>query len=217
VNDVQAAYERPVTQLEQQKVGHRWISITDVDPSYQESFLAASAKTLKAKPDAIRRFLIGYVKACKYIADANGKWTPDMIAIMASGRASRPIWSRRFRPRCTPVNTNESRCIARGSPAFLAPLRLVPTEQPIGTLIDTTFITAAQKAAGVTVRPTLSARVRFSCALASLPRRRPTEIVTLTTRKALKFLRSTPDLARVIASTTRAQYGERLTPASIQR
>ena len=32
VNDVQAAYEPTVTQIEQQKLGHRWLSISDVDP-----------------------------------------------------------------------------------------------------------------------------------------------------------------------------------------
>jgi ABC-type nitrate/sulfonate/bicarbonate transport system substrate-binding protein len=152
VNDVQAAYEPTVTQLEQQKVGHRWISITDVDPSYQESFLAASAKTLKAKPDAIRRFLIGYVKACKYIADANGKWTPDMIAIMAKWTGLAPDLVAAIP---SPVYTGEYGTIHVASleevQRFWHLYGLVPTEQPIGTLIDTTFITAAQKAAGVTV------------------------------------------------------------------
>ena len=150
VNDVQAAYEPTVTQLEQQKIGHRWISITDVDPGYQESFLGASAKTLKAKPDAIRRFLIGYVKACKYIADANGKWTPDMIKIMSKWSTLPPDVVAAIP---TPPYTGEYGTIHVASveqvQRFWHLYGLVSTEQAIGTLIDTSFITAAQKAAGV--------------------------------------------------------------------
>lgn len=64
IDDVQVAYEPAVTQLEQMRLGHRWLSISDVDSGYQESFIAASAKLLKARPDVIRKFLIGYLRAC---------------------------------------------------------------------------------------------------------------------------------------------------------
>src|ERR1700687_5030682 len=83
VNEVQAVYEPTVTQLEQMRIGHRWLSITDVDPGYQEGFLAASAALLKSRPDVIRRFLIGYINACKVINGAHGKWTPELIGIWA--------------------------------------------------------------------------------------------------------------------------------------
>ncbi len=150
VNDVQAAYEPTVTQIEQQKLGHRWLSISDVDPDYQESFLAASAKTLKSRPDVIRRFLIGYINACKLINAANGKWTPDMIRTQAkwSGLASDVIAAIPTPPYVGEYGRIHVESLEKVQ-RFWHTMGLVPTEQTIDTLIDTSFITAAQKAAGV--------------------------------------------------------------------
>jgi ABC-type nitrate/sulfonate/bicarbonate transport system substrate-binding protein len=153
VNDVQAVYEPTVTQIEQQHLGRRWLSITDVDPEYQESFLAASAKTLKSRPDVIRRFLIGFVKACKYIADGKNKWTPEEIAIFAKysklptdviAAIPTPPYTGEFGT----IHTAELEKIQR----FWHTYGLVNTEQPISALVDTSFITAAQKGAGVVAR-----------------------------------------------------------------
>jgi ABC-type nitrate/sulfonate/bicarbonate transport system substrate-binding protein len=150
VNEVQAAYEPTVTQLEQQKIGHRWLSITDVDPGYQESFLAASAATLKSHPDAIRRFLIGYLKACKVIVDSKGKWTPELVRIWNKW-SSLPVDMIAAIP--TPpytgaygqINVPDLEQVQR----FWHTYGLVNSEQSIDTLIDTSFITAAQKATGL--------------------------------------------------------------------
>jgi len=154
INDVQAMYEPSVTQFEQQKVAHRWLSIMDVDPAYQEAYLGASAKLLKARPDVVRRFLIAYVKASKIIADGNGKWTPDVLAIFAKYSQLPPSIVAAIP---TPPYTGEYGTIHTGSlevvQRFWHTFGLVPTEQTIDTLADPTFITAAQKAAGVTVPP----------------------------------------------------------------
>jgi ABC-type nitrate/sulfonate/bicarbonate transport system substrate-binding protein len=150
VNDVQVAYEPSVTQLEQMHVGHRWLSIADVDPGYQESFIAASAKLLQARPDAIRRFLIGYLRACKLIANAGGKWTPDMIRTLSKWSQLSPDFIAAIP---TPPYTRKYGWIdvngLERQQRYWHITGLVPTEQSINTLIDTRFITAAQKAAGV--------------------------------------------------------------------
>jgi ABC-type nitrate/sulfonate/bicarbonate transport system substrate-binding protein len=153
VNEVQAAYEPTVTQIEQQKLGHRWLSISDVDPGYQESFLAASAKTLKARPDDIRRFLIGFINACKLINAANGKWTPEMIRIQAKWSGLPPdviaaIPTPPYVGEYGRIHVNSIEQVQR----FWHTMGLVNTEQPVDTLIDTSFITAAQKTAGVPTR-----------------------------------------------------------------
>ena len=150
INDVQAVYEPTVTQFEQQKIAHRWLSIMDVDPSYQEAYLGASAKTLKARPDVIRRFLIAYVKSSKIIADGHGKWTPDVLAIFAKYSGLAPAIIAAIP---TPPYTGEYGTIHTESievvQRFWHTFGLVPTENSIDTLADTSFITAAQKAAGV--------------------------------------------------------------------
>lgn len=150
INDVQAVWEPTVTQLERQHVAHRWISIIDIDPGYQEGELAASSALLKSRPDVVRRFLIAYVKASKLIVDGNGKWTPDLVSILAkwSGLAPADIAAIP-----TPPYTGELGTINVASLAeiqrFWHTRGLVPAEASIDTLVDTSFIAAAQKAAGV--------------------------------------------------------------------
>lgn len=150
VNDVQAVYEPTATQIEQQHLGHRWLSITDVDPQYQESFLAASAKTLKTRPDVVRRFLTGFVKAQKVIYDAHGKWTPELVSIFAKYSQLPPAVIEAIP---TPPYTGEFGAIhaleLEKIQRFWHTYGLVPVEQPIDALADSSFITAAQKAAGV--------------------------------------------------------------------
>lgn len=153
VDDVQAAYEPTVTQIEQQHLGHRWLSITDIDPLYQESFLAASARTLKSRPDVIRRFLTAFVKAQKLILDGHGKWTPDVVAIFAKYSGLPPdvieaIPSPPYTGEFGTIHALELEKIQR----FWHTYGLVPAEQPIEALADPSFITAAQKAAGVASR-----------------------------------------------------------------
>jgi ABC-type nitrate/sulfonate/bicarbonate transport system substrate-binding protein len=154
INDGQAVYEPTVTQFEQQKIAHRWLSIMDVDPGYQEAYLGASAKLLKARPDVVRRFLIAYVKASKIIADGKGKWTPDVLAIFAKYSGLPPAVIAAIP---TPPYTGEYGTIHTGSievvQRFWHTFGLVQTEQTVETLADPTFITAAQKAAGVIVPP----------------------------------------------------------------
>ncbi len=150
VNDVQAAFEPTVTQLEQLHLGHRWISIADLDPQYTESFLGVSAATLKARPDVIRRFLIGYINACKYVLSSNGKWTPELVRIFSKWSGLTPdvvaaIPTPPYTGAFGRINTADLEQIQR----FWHTMGLVPTEQSIDTLVDTSLIMQAQKGAGV--------------------------------------------------------------------
>lgn len=148
INDVQAVYEPTVTAFEQQKVAHRWLSIVDVDPLYQEAYLGASARFLKAKPDVVRRFLVAYVKASKVLADGKGKWTPDVLATFAKW-SGLPAATIQAIP--TPPYTGELGNIHLDSleqvQRFWHNNGLVPTEASMDTLVDPSFIIAAQKAA----------------------------------------------------------------------
>lgn len=152
INDVQAVYEPTVTQFEQQKIAHRWLSIMDADPNYQEAYLAASARTLKTRPDVVRRFLTAYVKASKILADGKGKWTPDVLAVFVKYSGLSPAIVASIP---TPPYTGELGRIHTASleqvQRFWYQNGLVTSEQAVDTLADPSFITAAQKAAGVTV------------------------------------------------------------------
>jgi ABC-type nitrate/sulfonate/bicarbonate transport system substrate-binding protein len=153
VNDAQVVYEPTVTQLETQHIAHRWLSISDIDPSYQESYLAASSAVLKAHPDAVRRFLIAYIKADKMIADAHGKWTPELIRVAAKWTGLAPEVVAAIP---TPPYTGDSGWIDVASlekvQRFWHTMDLVKTEVSISSVINADLIAAAQRAAGVRVR-----------------------------------------------------------------
>lgn len=89
-SDVVGAYEPTVTQIEQMGVGHRLISIADIEPGFQETYIAVSPAFLKTHRDVLRRFLIAVVKAMKQINDAGGKWTPPMVASLAKWSGMAP-------------------------------------------------------------------------------------------------------------------------------
>ena len=81
--DAVTVVEPVATLLEQRKLAHRWLSSNDVIPWYQASFLATSTMFARDHHDALVRFTSAYLKACQYVAKANGKWTPELIDELA--------------------------------------------------------------------------------------------------------------------------------------
>jgi ABC-type nitrate/sulfonate/bicarbonate transport system substrate-binding protein len=80
--DALAVGEPLVTQLEKQGLVHRWLSYADIAPNFASSYLASSASFAAGHHDALERFVQAYLRACQYIAAANGKWTPDLLDIL---------------------------------------------------------------------------------------------------------------------------------------
>lgn len=80
--DALAMGEPLVTQLEKQGLVHRWLSYNDIAPGFQSSFLASSASFAATHHDALQRFVTAYIRACRYIDAAGGKWTPELIDIL---------------------------------------------------------------------------------------------------------------------------------------
>jgi NitT/TauT family transport system substrate-binding protein len=150
VNDAQVVYEPTVTQFEQMGLAHRWLSITDVDPDFQESYLAASGSFIKAHPDALRRFLIAYLKADKMIYDAHGKWTPEIVRVVAKYTGLAPDVIRAIP---TPPYTGDYGDIKIAAlerlQRYWHTMDLVKTEVSTPQIADTTFVRAAQKQLGV--------------------------------------------------------------------
>ncbi|HSV78802.1 MAG TPA: ABC transporter substrate-binding protein [Ramlibacter sp.] len=80
VVDVAGVSEPTATLIEREGIAVRWLSYKDVVPWYQETFLATSETFLKERPDAVRRFLVAYLRAVNEIAGAKGSWTPELLA-----------------------------------------------------------------------------------------------------------------------------------------
>lgn len=81
--DVISIVEPVATQLEQEGLGHKWLSYKDVMPWYQEFYLASSAKFLSEKRDVAKRFLTAYLAGARVVHASGGKWTPELIRVMA--------------------------------------------------------------------------------------------------------------------------------------
>jgi ABC-type nitrate/sulfonate/bicarbonate transport system substrate-binding protein len=81
--DIQGLTEPAATELEQQGLGHKWIPIHAVLPGYQEVYFVVSAAFLRDHREAVRRFLIGYLKGAAIVNASGGKWTPALISTAA--------------------------------------------------------------------------------------------------------------------------------------
>lgn len=81
--DVQAAIEPTATAIERDGLAHKWLSYIDSVPWLQDTVIAAGAAFARDQHDALRRFLIGYVRALQDINRAGPTWTPKLAAIVA--------------------------------------------------------------------------------------------------------------------------------------
>jgi NitT/TauT family transport system substrate-binding protein len=148
--DVVSAYEPTVAELEQKGIGHRLLSIADIDPGFQETYIAISPAYLKNHRDALRRFLTATLKAYKEINDAGGKWTPPMIASLAkwSGLSPEIIARLPAPPYYGAFGAINVGNLVREQKYWIA-AGLVKKETPVGDMVDTTLIVEAKRAAGI--------------------------------------------------------------------
>jgi ABC-type nitrate/sulfonate/bicarbonate transport system substrate-binding protein len=77
--DAMSVPEPIATQFEKMGIAHRWLGFQDVVPYYQTGYIAASPQFAKEHRDALQRFVQAYLRACRDIEDAHGKWTPEML------------------------------------------------------------------------------------------------------------------------------------------
>jgi ABC-type nitrate/sulfonate/bicarbonate transport system substrate-binding protein len=146
--DVLGNTEVIVTQLEQQKLAHRWLTTNDIAPGVQESFLAASAPFLKNHRDAAKRFLMGYLRAAHEIEATGGTWTPELVRTVAK-------WSQLSEEviRSVPGPAYNSLGLKPDSverqQKFWVDAGLVQTPAAIATLVDGTILADARRALGL--------------------------------------------------------------------
>jgi len=81
--DVVASFEPGASVLQIQHIAHKFVSVSDVIPWLQETFLAASAQELANHPDVVARFLIGYLEGAREVARSNGHWTPALLETLS--------------------------------------------------------------------------------------------------------------------------------------
>ena len=87
--DVASSFEPGASVLQVQHIAHKWISVHDVIPWLEETFIAASAPFLREHPDVAARFLVAYLQGARDLVRSNGHWTPELLAMNRSTRRFR--------------------------------------------------------------------------------------------------------------------------------
>ena len=148
--DVVAAYEPAVALLEQEGLAHRLLSIADIDPGFQETYIAVSPAFLKAHRDVMRRFLTAIVIAMKQINDAGGKWTPPLVTSLAkwSGMTPEAIARLPAPPYYGAFGAVNVGNLVREQKYWYA-AGLVKKEVRVDDMVDTSLILEAKHAAGI--------------------------------------------------------------------
>ena len=146
VFDALAVAEPLVTQLEKQGLAHRWLSYADISPGFASSYLASSASFATSHHDALQRFVQAYLRACQYITAANGKWTPELLDILAkwSGQ-NRDVLSAIPGPAYPGLGETAADSITAQEQVWLQ-LGLLKKPVAATDLIDAQFATAARAA-----------------------------------------------------------------------
>lgn len=80
--DVVMSVEPSASQLQAQRLAHKWITQGDIAPWFQDGYIGVSASFLRDHREAVVRFLTAFVRAQREIAATNGKWTPEMLGIV---------------------------------------------------------------------------------------------------------------------------------------
>lgn len=148
--DVQAAVEPIVTMLEAQGLANRWKSYKDAVPWFQETYFAASPKFLKEKPEAAKKFLTAFLQGAKEVHATGGKWTPALLDTLAKwSKLPRKILERIPGPAYAGYFGSIDRAAIERQQALWLKLGAVKKKVDVGAIIDTSYLEAARKMAGI--------------------------------------------------------------------
>jgi NitT/TauT family transport system substrate-binding protein len=81
--DVQGVPEPIATDLQEQKLAHKWVGLSMIAPWFNEGFLAASVPFARDHHDLLVLFMTAYLRAADDIMRVNGTWTPDLVTSAA--------------------------------------------------------------------------------------------------------------------------------------
>lgn len=147
--DAMSVPEPIATQFDKQQIAHRWLSYRDVIPGYQTAYLAFGPAFIKDHSDVAQRFMRAYLRACREIETANGKWTPELIDSEAK-------WSGEDRDAIAAIpgpaypgdGKISANSIERQEELWLS-LNMLQTKVPVGVLIDASYARNARTALGI--------------------------------------------------------------------
>ncbi|MGA2392075.1 MAG: ABC transporter substrate-binding protein [Candidatus Lustribacter sp.] len=145
--DVQLTVEPTATELQREGLGHKWLSYADATPWFQDVYFAVSPSFARDHHDAIRRFLIAYLRAAQDVDRAGPAWTPKMAAEVAKW-TQLPLATIMQVP--GPAYAGQLGTVNVASlervQAYWVSQGLVKTAEPLSDLLDLTALEEARKA-----------------------------------------------------------------------
>ncbi len=141
--DVQGLPEPIATQMEIQKIAHKWIGLSNVAPWFNEEFIAASPSFARDHHDAVVRFLRAYLRAVRDVQHSNGKWTPEMVTSLAKWTSLPESTIRQIPGPAFPGDGSINNASVAHQEDFWHDRGLVPAIVPPGAFIDSQSLTEA--------------------------------------------------------------------------
>jgi NitT/TauT family transport system substrate-binding protein len=145
--DVQATVEPTATELQREGLGHKWLTYNDATPWFQDVYFGASPSFARDHQDAIRRFLIAYLRAAQDVGRSGPGWTPKMAAEVAKW-TQLPLATIMQVP--GPAYAGDLGTVNVASlervQAYWVSEGLVKTPEPLNDLLDLTALDGARKA-----------------------------------------------------------------------
>jgi NitT/TauT family transport system substrate-binding protein len=141
--DVQGVPEPVATEVEAEKLGHKWIGISAVAPWFNEGYIAASASFSRDHHDQVVRFLRAYLRAARDINRTGGKWTPELVSSVAKWTQLPENIIRQIPGPAYPGDSRIDLSSVARQEEFWHTRGLVPTVVPAESIVDTTALNEA--------------------------------------------------------------------------
>lgn len=144
--DVVAVAEPLATEIETRGTGKKLVSNFDVAPWLQETYFVASAKYIREHPAVVVSFLKAYLKGASEVTAAHGKWTPELVSVVAKWTGMPVETINKLKGPSYAGQLGEiNRLSLEREQDYFANLGLIKTKIDVNTLIDDGPLRQARK------------------------------------------------------------------------
>jgi NitT/TauT family transport system substrate-binding protein len=141
--DVQGLPEPIATEMDVQKIAHKWIGLSNVAPWFNEEFIAASPSFARDHHDVVVRFLRAYLRAVRDVQRSRGRWTPELVTCLAKWTSLPESTIRQIPGPAYPGDGSINNASVAHQEDFWHDRGLVTTIVPPGAFIDSASLSEA--------------------------------------------------------------------------
>ncbi len=141
--DVQGLPEPIATEMDVQKIAHKWIGLSNAAPWFNEEFIAASPSFARDHHDVVVRFLRAYLRAVRDVQRSRGRWTPELVTCLAKWTSLPESTIRQIPGPAYPGDGSINNASVAHQEDFWHDRGLVTTIVPPGAFIDSASLSEA--------------------------------------------------------------------------